>query len=135
MTFGSTPTEAVIKEARTWVGVPWHHQGRNRHGIDCAGLIIKIAESFGVFIPDLKIYPQKPDQRLMDVTTRYLLRCDLAPACICLFEFSNAPWHVGLYTGESLIHAWDAGRRKQVIESEWNRYWERNLHRCFRFPG
>lgn len=133
--FGSIPTDQIINEARSWVGVPWHHQGRSRFGIDCAGLIIKIAESFGVFIPDLKIYPQKPDKRLVTIMTRYLPLCDLEPACISLFQFANAPWHVGLYTGSSLIHAYDGGRRKQVIESEWNRYWHNNLNSCYRISA
>ena len=34
----------IIEAARGWVGTKWRHQGRSKRGIDCVGLVIKIAE-------------------------------------------------------------------------------------------
>jgi hypothetical protein len=40
-------TESVIREARSYLGVSFSHQGRSRLGIDCVGLVIRSLEAGG----------------------------------------------------------------------------------------
>lgn len=48
-----TPThvsrEAIVEQAREWKDVRWKHQGRDRHtGVDCVGLVAKVAHELGI---------------------------------------------------------------------------------------
>lgn len=38
----------LLAEILTWQGVPWHHQGRTRAGVDCVGLIVAALAAQGV---------------------------------------------------------------------------------------
>ena len=38
---------AIVAAARTWLGVPWRHQGRTRQGVDCAGLVVLVGRGLG----------------------------------------------------------------------------------------
>ncbi len=41
----STSGSDVVRTARTWLGTPYHHQGRLKGvGVDCAGLLIGVAQ-------------------------------------------------------------------------------------------
>lgn len=40
--------EQVVAEARSWIGVKWRHQGRNRSGIDCGGLVVRVGQELGL---------------------------------------------------------------------------------------
>jgi cell wall-associated NlpC family hydrolase len=39
---------AIIAAARSWLGVPWRHQGRTRQGVDCAGLVVLVGRGLGL---------------------------------------------------------------------------------------
>ncbi len=53
--------QAVVAEARTWEGTPWHHQGRVKGaGVDCLMLIAGVFEAAGL-VPHLAIVPD-PEQ-------------------------------------------------------------------------
>jgi cell wall-associated NlpC family hydrolase len=41
----------VIKEAKTWLGVPYRYGGTSRSGVDCSGFVMKVYEKFGVKLP------------------------------------------------------------------------------------
>ncbi len=39
----------VVRVARTWLGTPYHHQGRVKGaGVDCAGLSVGVAKELGL---------------------------------------------------------------------------------------
>ena len=44
--------DSFIAAARTYIGVPWQHQGRSRHGIDCVGLLVCVAHDLGIPVDD-----------------------------------------------------------------------------------
>ena len=45
----SVSREAIVAEARTWLGVPWRHQGwRKATGCDCVGLIRGVGHALGL---------------------------------------------------------------------------------------
>ena len=49
----------IVDLARSYLRSPFHHQGRIREGIDCAGLAIAIGNEIGSPIKDC-IYKRKP---------------------------------------------------------------------------
>ena len=48
--------EAVVAQARTWLGTPWRHQGRSPRGVDCAGLVVLVARALGLADHDVAGY-------------------------------------------------------------------------------
>lgn len=52
--------EKFIDEARSYLSVPWKHQGRTRRGVDCVGLVVLAARSCGLPVPMLANYGRTP---------------------------------------------------------------------------
>ena len=44
--------ENIVAIARSFIGTPWLHQGREWHGVDCVGIIIKIGHLTGTTFYD-----------------------------------------------------------------------------------
>ncbi len=40
--------EEFLKALRSYIGVPFHHQGRSRGGLDCVGLVIVACHDVGI---------------------------------------------------------------------------------------
>jgi len=107
----------IAAEARTWVGVRYRHLGRNRDGIDCVGLILKVAEPF-----DLHTYPDKiaysrdsrghellqPFKEHMD---RVLLR-DVGNGDVVMFKSGPYPHHCGIVVTD------DSDGRRYIVHAE-----------------
>jgi cell wall-associated NlpC family hydrolase len=56
--FESAQRQAVISEAESWIGTPFHHQGRvkgRRGGVDCAMLLLEVFRGAGVITDDRTI--------------------------------------------------------------------------------
>lgn len=56
-----TTRSQIVAEARTWVDVNYKKKGRNRQGIDCVGLPIKVANALALIDFDTLEYPDRPD--------------------------------------------------------------------------
>src|SRR4029077_11237274 len=126
--------EAVVAEARSWIGVRWLHQGRSRHGIDCIGLVVVVRKALGIGDYDLAGYPREPDGTFM---THFFnaggVRVAIPkaqPADLLLFKDARSPCHVGIITARNgdlmhMVHA--IATRHKVIEepvlAEWQRKW------------
>lgn len=142
-----TTGEEIVKEARTWKDVPWRHQGRDRLGVDCAGLIIAVARATGLdrlcgYI-DSRDYPMQPtNDRMMQLLRKYTDHVrggsKLEAGYILHFAFKNKkmPQHVAIYTGEDnrIIHAYNSGR-KIVIETGYTGKWPRRIHSVYKYRG
>jgi hypothetical protein len=128
--------QAFIAEARTYVAeaVRFRHQGRSRHGVDCAGLLLASMAAIGRPIADLEAYGREPlggGLRAMLVANlgEAIPKAEMQPGDVALMRFRGEPSHVGLlgdylYGGLSLIHTF-AQIRKVVehrLDSEWNDY-------------
>lgn len=51
-TTASSPTgAAVVREAETWLGVPYKWGGTDRKGVDCSGLTYRVYQKFGITLP------------------------------------------------------------------------------------
>lgn len=53
--------QAIVDEAKTWIGTPWHHEARvKHHGVDCGQFLLEVYEKVGL-IPHIQ-----PDHYSMD---------------------------------------------------------------------
>lgn len=107
--------QAVLEQAKTWLGTPYHHQGRIKGvGIDCATLLCEVYHAAGVapFV-DPTPYPQnwhvhRADERYMGWVNQFASRTfDMAQVGdLVLFKFGRAFSHGGIYAGNrQVIHS------------------------------
>lgn len=62
----------AVTEALTWLGTPYHHQGRVKGvGVDCGTLICEVYEKVGL-MPHLDPRPYPQDWHLHQLGERYL---------------------------------------------------------------
>lgn len=135
------PHAHFIEMARSWLGVPFAHQGRSRAGVDCAGLVICVARQAGLVAPDFDVngYRRQPDGSMLAICDEHLQPVDdLAAAHVATVRFSVEPQHVALVTpyrhgGQALLHALQ--NSGGVVEHRMDRCWRARVLRAYRFPG
>lgn len=130
---------AVVTEARTWVGVPWVHQGRSRCGVDCAGLVVEVARVTHGNAFDVQNYAAQAHDETMralcDAHMDPLPVGDLAPGDVVVIRFANQR-HMGI-VGDypapgalSLIHA--NSKVGAVVEHRLDSVWRRLIMAGYR---
>ncbi len=114
---------AIVLEARSWLGTPFHHEARVKHaGVDCLQLLVGVYAAVGL-LPDLDTPHYSPDWHLHQTEELYLdgIRqyCDLLPASelpqpgdIAMFRYGHQAAHGAIVIEwPTICHAWrDAGR-------------------------
>lgn len=136
--------EDVVLEARKFLGVPWKHQGRDERGVDCAGLVLKVAHGLGLSTFDTADYLRtSSDQTMLRLCRDHLIEVSLfKTGDIPVIKYDNSR-HIGFfgdYPGGSLslIHAYSRRPRK-VVEHRFTDDWMKSqgcsLLSVFRFPG
>jgi cell wall-associated NlpC family hydrolase len=132
----------IVKEARSWIGTRFLHQGRSRFGVDCVGLVICVVQALD---PEWKgadnaptTYTRRPkDGELIDQISANCLRLKrIEKGALVLMQFPKmvSPSHVALYTGEgTIVHAHSVTRH--VCEVGFRGIWERDTHSFWRLPG
>lgn len=132
------PRERFVAEARKWIGTPYLHQGRNRHGVDCIGLLLAVGWSLGLTDYDVKGYGRTPDAGFLQAECERLMnRIDLdaaRPGDVYLMRFTTDPQHLGIATERGIIHAW-AGGAKRVAETSMPRSWRSRIVAAYAVPG
>ena len=93
--------EDVVKEARTWIGVPYRLGGQTRHGVDCSGLTMLVYKKFGVLMPHW-------DEKQYRMGIR-IPKGEERPGDLVFFnEHGKGISHVGIYAGKGkIVHASD----------------------------
>lgn len=133
----SVTPQQVIEAARTWVGVPFMHQGRSRFGVDCVGLVICVSRSLGLVAYDF----ERTDygrlaltSELADKLQQYCTRLEApAPGCVVGVRWQRTLAHLAIYTGDTLIHAYE--RRGRVIEHGCRAKWPARIDSSWALPG
>ncbi len=130
--------EQFIEQTRSWVGVPWVHQGRNRNGVDCIGVLIVNAHHFGLTAFDTTDYGRVPigqnllhqcDQQMTRKPTR-----DAIPGDVLLMRLSRFPQHFALLSGEHrIIHA--RAEDGKVVETNIPETWWKRVVAVYSIPG
>lgn len=129
--------DEVIDAARALLDVPFKHQGRSRSGLDCAGLIVHVAATLGLDYADHGGYSRSPSNGLLESALdgqpcleRVARR---QPGDVLLMRFTGEPQHLGIFTGETLIHSYaNVGK---VCEHRVDEAWARRIVRAYRFVG
>ena len=106
---------AVVAEALTWVGTPYHHYGRVKGvGVDCATLLACVYENSGVSGPiDIPAYsPQWHINRVEEKYTDFIrqfadeISGDPQPGDIVVWRFHNTYSHGGIVVSwPKIVHA------------------------------
>lgn len=95
--------EKFVEAARSYVGVPFKHQGRSRAGLDCVGLIVVAARECGLNVPMLATYgrtPYYPDlkKELMKFGKREAF---IFPGAVIVYKRDTV--HIAIATGQKTI--------------------------------
>lgn len=129
----------IVTIARTFIGVPFRHQGRSRYGLDCAGLVVETWRAAGCLpegFREPKAYGRLPSAELIAAVERYCTPTTRADAgTLVLIRWTNHPdpSHLAICTGDTLIHAYQIA--SAVIENGYRGAWLRDTHSLWRMPG
>ena len=139
----TVPPERIVAEARRWLGVPWRHQGRGREGLDCAGLVVRVARALDLGDHDHTGYGRHAEGQGFVAHFSDHLDPLAIPAArdgdVALFAERAYPCHCAILSTRHgrphLIHA--HAMRRAVIEEPFAGEWPDRLVRVFRFrqPG
>ncbi len=125
-----TPVEA----ARTFLGVPFRHQGRDRLGLDCAGLIIAAYGLCGDKLHDLPAYGREPWKdglrAAIEVSFKKAPDDQMLPGDVLLFRLTKEPQHVAMVTDRGMIHAY--GNVGRVVETDLCAVWRKRIVEHYR---
>lgn len=138
---------AVVTEARTWLGTRWRHQARVKgQGVDCLQLVIALAMELQLVQPgfDWNAYPEyhgygrAPDAPLLlSGCDRFMDRIkkeDVLPGDILVFKFINEAQHFAVVTEINpiyILHAY--AQIRKVVEHRLDEIWDARIVAAFRF--
>lgn len=134
-----TPQE-LVEEARTWVDVPFRHQGRSRLGVDCIGAPVCILRAKGALPTDFvdnACYGRAPNtSEFIDTVRRFCTETQTAEnGTLAVFRWPGAkyPSHAAIIDGRYMIHAYQ--RVGKVVRHGYGEPWLRQTHSIYRLPG
>lgn len=135
---------AIVAEARSWVGTPYHHQAcRKGVGVDCLGLIRGVWSAFGgEAAGQRQTYTRdwadaSGNEAMLDGARRNLIEVragDMRPGDVLVFRLRAGfvAKHAAILTDEArIIHAMEGCLVSEVALSSW---WRRRIAGVFRFP-
>jgi cell wall-associated NlpC family hydrolase len=126
----------IVYVARLWIGVRYKHQGRSLAGIDCAGLIIKVAHHFGVSDHDETTYPRRPNAASMIASLEShakKVKREPLPGDIMLLSFEGFTQHLAIRSDRGMIHSYALARK--VVEHPIDDVWRSRLVMVYEYPG
>lgn len=133
--------QAIVEEARKWIGTPFVHQGRTRFGVDCIGLVICVrhaVEPMPELLQEVTNYARRPkDGLLLERIANYcepISQPEAGSVAIIQWHRKQPPSHVVILTGEgTMIHSYRNVER--VCEVGYRSRWVQLTHAIFRLPG
>jgi cell wall-associated NlpC family hydrolase len=131
-----TTRQQIIDAARSYRGCRYHHQGRTRAGIDCAGLLVCVARDVGISTAgDQMGYSRTPDgASLKQALDNFGIRVDaFQPGDFLLMRFDAQPQHIAIVTDVGIIHSYLSARR--VVEHGLSDDWRARIVQAYAFPG
>ena len=128
------PLDALIEAARSYLGVPFRHAGRDRNGVDCVGLILAAARESGMFDYQPRGYARGDSSRLVAEVERFAVEVETEPeaGCLLLLECRGEVTHCALVSErDTILHADE--RRGRVVEQRLQAAIRRRVVRCYRW--
>lgn len=137
----------IVAAARRYIGVPFRHQGRSSLGMDCLGLLVKVAcdchltDAYGRALStyDTLHYTHFPDGDYfcaqLKEALHHVKQCEMQVGDIALFDIDNNSQHCGIitnyrYGGLGVIHAYAPARK--VVEHQLDESWQNRITALFR---
>ena len=140
---------AIVAEARSWIGTPYHHQASVKHvGCDCLGLVRGVWRA--LFGPEPEPVPGYSrdwgevgaQETMLNAARRHLIEIDAAeasPGDVLVFRMrrGRVAKHAGILAeghspAASFIHAQEGGPVCEVALSPW---WRARIAAAFAFPN
>lgn len=138
--------EAIIAEARAWLGTPWRHQASVKDvGCDCIGLVAGVGQALGIpeavrfrADPRFRGYGRTPEPNMLRAAlAEYLNVADdwrVGDILLMRHEKQPEPHHFGFLSAPSyMIHAYAQARK--VVENRIDDTWRRRIVGAYRFRG
>lgn len=107
----------VVNEALTWLGTPYHHQGRVKGaGTDCAMILCEVFHDVGLlpriepeyYPPDWHLH--RSEERYLNEVVKYLQPCNYLigqPGDIVLYRYGRCVSHAAIVVEwPTIIHAY-----------------------------
>lgn len=144
MTVMSITREQIVTEARTWIGTPFHHQGRVKGvGGDCIAVIAKTAHNLDISQFDTVNYSRQPDPeemgRLLDEHLDRITLAEVDLGDILWLKFERHAQHLGIVTQLEptlmIVHAFNWPGIQRCVEQSINDNWRKRIVRCYRYRG
>lgn len=109
----------VVAEARAWLGTPFHWQASAKGvGCDCKGLVAGVARELGLpearsLYAGISDYDEKVPLRLLRAGLAATLQPadEPRPGDVLLLKAGGKAQHLGIFTGDEVIHCWGRGER------------------------
>lgn len=126
--------------ARSCIGTPFRHQGRIPGvALDCAGLLIVVAETVGAAHQDVTGYGPNPSGGMLEAALdaqpglERVLIAQRRAGDLLLMRFAVEPQHLAVFTGDTIIHAY--ANVRMVCEHRLSAVWAARIVRAYRFRG
>jgi hypothetical protein len=104
--------------------------------VDCVGLIIVVAQRCGLLPLKFEItdYGRLPTGELIPRIQKYCSPLvEPMPGAMLAIKWNREVSHVGLYTGETLIHAFQ--KNGKVVEHSLGGKWPQRIDSAWALPG
>lgn len=134
--------DAIVAEARSWLGTPFHWQGSVKGiGCDCKGLIVGVARALGLPGAD-GLYAgiadyQKVDGQLLrkGLGEAMTISANPLPGDVLLLCVAGKAQHLAILTENNrMIHTYGKGPSK-VVEVPMGRVWWAALDSVWKWKG
>lgn len=133
----------IVAAARSYKGVPYHHQGRNRAGLDCIGLVLVVGWDLGLTALDYDGYGTTPDGRMMRAELEKHMRripvAEAQPGDVLLMRWESDPRHLAIVIelpeGPAIIHAHNRKSNYSVVEHVIDATWRARTVAAYAWPG
>ena len=117
-------------------GTLYRRRGRDRGGLDCAGVLVFTARSLGLSQFDYVGYSDKPNpaefqRALLSAGCRQLRLDQLEPGDIMMLAAPLWPVHCAIaLPGNRMVHAWLPHKKVEIVPVKTYKY-----RGAYRFPG
>ena len=125
---------AFIAAARSFLHVPFRHQGRSARGLDCGGLVVVSLVAIGRTPADVAAYGREPQGQGLHAACvanfgEPVFGPQMRAGDVLLMRFRGEPSHVGIVSdyplgGFALIHSYAQVRKvtEHRMDAEWLGY-------------
>lgn len=134
--------DAIVAEAQSWLGTPYHHLGRRKGvGTDCVGIVLGVLAACGTHVqPNRWVYNRRAEDGDLDLEMGQVLQrvplAEAGPGDVATFWIrprERRVQHCGILTPHGLLHT-HSGVGK-VVEHRLDVRWQERMSSVYRLPG